>query len=85
MEPKAGHAFEPDPKLPTRCIQCGAFHQPVSSIDHQQQRGMALDIIDEALADWQAWCLDDDYDAQGCLNRIMNRMCERRAGLPDPL
>jgi len=51
---------------------------PVSSIDFQQQRGRAMDIIDEALADYDSWMLDDDYKAMPILHRIMERMRERR-------
>jgi len=52
-----------------------------SSIDHHQRQGMALDIIDEALETYRGWMLDDDYDAVGCLHKIMDRMRERRGGL----
>lgn len=47
-------------------------------IDFQQRRGMALDIIDEALEAYRGFMLDDDYDAQATLDRIMIRMRERR-------
>lgn len=51
---------------------------PVNIADFQQRRGAALDIIDEALEDYRCWMLDDDYDAQATLDRIMARMRERR-------
>jgi hypothetical protein len=50
----------------------------VSSIDYHQKRGMAMDIIDEAIATYASYMLDDDYDAQGCLDKIIKRMRERR-------
>lgn len=49
----------------------------VSSIDFQQRRGVLADIIDEALAAYDQWYVDDDYDAKGALDRIMKRMRER--------
>lgn len=50
----------------------------MSTADHQQQRGVAWDIIDEAIADYDQWMLDDDFDAQRTLMRIINRMRARR-------
>lgn len=52
--------------------------QPVSSIDHQQRRGAAWDIIDEALNSFKGFMLDDDYDYRRILYSIMARMQERR-------
>lgn len=52
--------------------------EPANTADFQQQRSVALDIIDEALEDYRCWMLDDDYDAHAALARIMNRMQERR-------
>jgi hypothetical protein len=49
-----------------------------SSIDRQQRRSVAWDIIDQALADYDGWMLDDDYEAMPVLQRIMRRMRERR-------
>lgn len=51
----------------------------MSSADLLQRRGIALDIIDEALNTFSEWMLDDDYEAGSCLQSIMNRMRERRA------
>jgi len=36
------------------------------------------DIVDEAIAAYEQWGLDDDYDAQGALDKIIGRMRERR-------
>ena len=47
-------------------------------IDFHQGRGMALDAIDEALEEYRNFMLDDDYDAQGALDRIMKRLKEKR-------
>lgn len=55
-----------------------------SSIDFHQQRGIALDIIDEALNAYDGWMLDDDYDATTTLHKIMKRMRERVAALNPP-
>lgn len=46
------------------------------------------DIILEALNEYDTFMLDDDYDAQGCLTRVMERMRERyefvdRSAQPD--
>lgn len=50
----------------------------VSSIDFQQRRGAAWDIIDEAILAYDEWMLDDDYDAVSVLRRIIEKMRERR-------
>lgn len=42
-----------------------------------KDRGRHYDIIQEALEAYRGFMLDDDYDAQGCLDRIMKRMKER--------
>lgn len=52
--------------------------EPTSSIDYQQQRGRAWDIIDDALSAYQGFMLDDDYDAQSTLDKIMEKMHARR-------
>lgn len=51
--------------------------------DYQQRRGAALDIIDEAIESYRSYMFDDDYDAQGALDRIMSRMKKRRADITD--
>ena len=50
-------------------------------VDFQQRRGVALDIIDEALSGYREFMLDDDYNAQRALDQIMTRMADRRAQL----
>jgi len=45
--------------------------------DFLQQRGRHADIILEALATYDEWNLDDDYDAFRILSAIMRRMRER--------
>lgn len=52
--------------------------EPTSSIDFQQQRGAGWDIVDEAIATYDDWMLDDDYDFHVILRQIINRMRERR-------
>lgn len=47
-------------------------------IEHQQQRGVAWDIIEEAINEFDGWMLDDDYDADAMLKKIIARMRERR-------
>lgn len=49
-----------------------------SSIDHQQQRGVAMDIVDQAIEEYDQWMLDDDYDAMTFLHSLMGRMRARR-------
>ena len=49
--------------------------------DYQQRRGVALDIIDEALNSYREFMLDDDYNAQRSLDQIMTRMADRRSVL----
>lgn len=53
----------------------------VTYIDWQQRRGIGMDAIDEAIATYDGFMLDDDYDAQGCLDRIIRRLRERREAL----
>lgn len=49
-----------------------------SSIDFQQQRGVAWDVVDEALDSFNTFMLDDDYDYKRALYSIMARMQARR-------
>lgn len=50
----------------------------ISSVDHKQREGVAWDIILEAINTYDNFMLDDDYDAQGCLDKIVKRLNERR-------
>jgi hypothetical protein len=52
--------------------------EPTSSIEHHQRRGVAWDIIDEAINTYDEWMLDDDYEANRVLREIMTKMRERR-------
>jgi hypothetical protein len=45
----------------------------------QQQRGVAWDTIDWVIEEYRCFMLDDDYDAQGALDRIVGRLREVRA------
>lgn len=47
-------------------------------IDLQQRRGVAWDIIDEAINTYDEWMLDDDYSAGAKLHEIIARLRERR-------
>ena len=47
-------------------------------IDFQQRRGVAWDIIDEAINTYDEWMLDDDYSATSKLHEIIDRLRERR-------
>jgi hypothetical protein len=58
--------------------------EPVSSADFQQQRGRALDLSDWAIEEYRGFMLDDDYDAQGTLDRIITRLRDTRPELYDP-
>lgn len=56
--------------------------QPANFADHQQRRGAALDIIDEAIQTYDEYMLDDDFEREGIvLDLIINRMRERRASI----
>jgi len=52
---------------------------PEGYIDWQQRRGAFADIVAEAMATYDGWMADDDYDALGVLDRIIGRMRERYA------
>jgi hypothetical protein len=49
-----------------------------SSVDHQQRRGVAWDIIDEAIVAYDQWMLDDDYQPGKVMANIISQMRERR-------
>lgn len=53
----------------------------ISSIDFQQRRGAAMDAIDEAIEAYRSYMLDDDYNPKAALDRIIDRLSERRAAL----
>ena len=55
-----------------------------NAIDHQQRRGAAWDIIDEAIAAYDDWMADDDYDATSQLHEIIDRMRARRDSYQEP-
>lgn len=55
-----------------------------SSIEFRQQRGRALDLIDWAINEYREFMLDDDYNAQGTLDRIITRLRDARPELYDP-
>ena len=44
-----------------------------------KDRCVAWDIIDEAIAAYDGWMLDDDYDATSALKKIMSQMKKRRS------
>lgn len=46
---------------------------------HQQHLGVAWDIIEQAINTYDSWMLDDDFDANTCLKKIIEQMRERRA------
>lgn len=50
-----------------------------TSIEYHQRRGVAWDIVDEAILTYDQWMLDDDYDSMSLLHKIIERMKERRA------
>jgi hypothetical protein len=61
------------------CDKQGERLREQTSISWQQDRGVAWDIIDQAIADYDEWMLDDDYDAMPKLHEIIKRMRERKA------
>ncbi|WP_293880512.1 hypothetical protein [Sphingomonas sp.] len=52
-----------------------ASHSPNSEV--HQNRGRHYDIILEAISNYDEWMLDDDYNPQITLDRIIKRMRER--------
>jgi len=55
------------------------MNEPSSSIEYQQQRGVAWDIIEQAINTYDQWMLDDDYHAHRVLKEIIEQMRSRRA------
>jgi len=55
---------------------------PPTYTDWQQRRGRDADIVDEAIASYNAWLLEDDYNAKDAIRKIMGRMVERRNSAP---
>jgi hypothetical protein len=51
--------------------------EPSSSIDHQQHRGIAWGIIEQALMAYHNFMLDDYFEPYGALHNIMGKMRER--------
>jgi hypothetical protein len=68
----------PDGSIDDYLDQGKPMPAPQSSADFHQQRGMAWDIIDEALEAYRQFMLDDDFDYQRALFSIMERMQARR-------
>ena len=60
-------------------ITAEQMREAVSSTEYQQRRGAAWDIIDEALNSYREFMLDDDFDSQSALDKIMARIDERRS------
>lgn len=54
-------------------------HSSTGSIEALQARGRHYDIIQEAIAAYDGYMLDDDYDAQCTLDKIIKKMRERIA------
>jgi len=44
----------------------------------QQRRGRLPDLIEEALEIYRGFMLDDDYNAQGCLDKIADKLKSAR-------
>lgn len=69
------------------CAARGRASEPAaqSYADWQQKRGRNLNIVDEAIAAYDEWMLDDDFDGINKLQQIIERMRERRgASEPEP-
>lgn len=54
-----------------------ALEEKPEQLGHLQARGRHYDIIQEAIATYDDYMLDDDYDAQRTLDKIVKRMRER--------
>lgn len=61
-------------------LSAEAASVPRSSVDHQQRRGAEWDIVDEAIASYDEWMLDDDFEPHRALREIVERMRTRRTG-----
>jgi hypothetical protein len=46
----------------------------VSYAEWQQRRGRLPDLIEEAIAIYDGWMADDDYDARRCLDRVIAKL-----------
>lgn len=53
--------------------------EPQSSAEFHQQRGRYFDIVREAIAAYDDWMLDDDYEPMVILRKIITRMRDRAA------
>lgn len=47
---------------------------PQSSTEIHQRRGMLADVILAALYEYDEWMKDDDYNALGCLERVVKQL-----------
>jgi hypothetical protein len=45
----------------------------------RQERGAGWDIVDQAIATYDSWMLDDDFDANRILKEIIEQMRARRS------
>lgn len=55
----------------------------VTYAEFQQRRGRLPDLIEEAIAIYDGFMLDDDYDVYGCLDKIITKLKSARDFYPD--
>lgn len=79
-----------DHAQPCSCSSCSAIWRQRESetqiaekvaanvVDFQQRRGVAWDIVDEALTAYDSFMLDDDYEPYEAMKKIFGKMKERR-------
>lgn len=61
-----------------RALLIAAGEKPKTYAEFQQRRGRLPDLIEEALSIYSGFMADDDYNAQGCLDRIAEKLRSAR-------
>ncbi len=67
----------PDVHITCKALRAALAAQPSNYSDWQQRRGVLADIVDEALASYEAWMAEDDYNATDALHKSLKseRQC----------
>ena len=81
--PNSEHVADAHNKA-VRFLHAALAAQPSNYSDWQQRRGVLADIVDEALASYEAWMAEDDYNATDALHKIMDHMRQRAASYAKP-
>ena len=81
--PNSEHVADAHNKA-VRFLHAALAAQPSNYSDWQRRRGVLADIVDEALASYEAWMAEDDYNATDALHKIMDHMRQRAASYAKP-